>query len=102
VTLHAGVRSQRPPHPRQETQRHEELLMNTDRRAFLHLGLAAGAALASQRVGWSSQAATEAPKKASPGKKNILILGGTSFLGPATVNAARERGHTLTLFNRGK
>jgi 2'-hydroxyisoflavone reductase len=35
-------------------------------------------------------------------KKRILILGGTGFLGPATVEAARARGHELTLFNRGK
>ena len=32
----------------------------------------------------------------------ILILGGTVFLGRALVEAALERGHTLTLFNRGK
>jgi 2'-hydroxyisoflavone reductase len=35
-------------------------------------------------------------------KKKILILGGTGFLGPALVEAAQPRGHTLTLFNRGK
>ncbi|MBN1207814.1 MAG: NAD-dependent epimerase/dehydratase family protein [Myxococcaceae bacterium] len=35
-------------------------------------------------------------------KKKILILGGTGFLGPALVELARPRGHTLTLFNRGK
>lgn len=39
---------------------------------------------------------------AAPAKKRILILGGTGFLGPATVEAARARGHRLTLFNRGK
>ena len=32
----------------------------------------------------------------------ILILGGTAFLGPQIVEAARARGHVLTLFNRGK
>ena len=32
----------------------------------------------------------------------ILVLGGTRFLGRAFVDAARERGHTLTLFNRGR
>lgn len=32
----------------------------------------------------------------------ILILGGTIFLGRALVDAARARGHQLTLFNRGK
>ncbi len=31
----------------------------------------------------------------------ILILGGTRFLGRFLVNAARERGHHVTLFNRG-
>ena len=35
-------------------------------------------------------------------RKRILILGGTGFLGPATVEAAQARGHHLTLFNRGK
>jgi 2'-hydroxyisoflavone reductase len=34
--------------------------------------------------------------------KHILILGGTGFLGPALIDAAQARGHTLTLFNRGK
>jgi len=37
-----------------------------------------------------------------PRKLKILILGGTGFIGPALVEAARPRGHTLTLFNRGK
>jgi 2'-hydroxyisoflavone reductase len=32
----------------------------------------------------------------------ILILGGTGFLGPHTVNAALAQGHSVTLFNRGK
>jgi 2'-hydroxyisoflavone reductase len=32
----------------------------------------------------------------------ILILGGTKFLGRAATEAALERGHELTLFNRGK
>jgi len=32
----------------------------------------------------------------------ILVLGGTGFLGPHFVEAARTKGHKLTLFNRGK
>ncbi len=32
---------------------------------------------------------------------NILILGGTRFVGRHMARAALERGHTLTLFNRG-
>ena len=34
--------------------------------------------------------------------RKILILGGTGFLGPPIVERALQRGHTLTLFNRGK
>jgi 2'-hydroxyisoflavone reductase len=40
--------------------------------------------------------------RSATAKKRILILGGTGFLGPATVEAAIARGHELTLFNRGK
>ena len=32
----------------------------------------------------------------------ILVLGGTQFLGRHVVDAARERGHNVTLFNRGQ
>lgn len=32
----------------------------------------------------------------------ILIIGGTIFLGRHLVDAARERGHAVTLFNRGQ
>jgi hypothetical protein len=39
--------------------------------------------------------------RAATASKRILILGGTSFLGPAVVEAALAEGHTVTLFNRG-
>ena len=32
----------------------------------------------------------------------LLIIGGTKFLGPALVQSAMKSGHTVTLFNRGK
>lgn len=32
---------------------------------------------------------------------NILVLGGTNFVGPSIVNAALGNGHNVTLFNRG-
>ncbi len=32
---------------------------------------------------------------------NILVLGGTDFLGPAIVNAGLRKNHQITLFNRG-
>ena len=37
-----------------------------------------------------------------PAKKKVLILGGTGFIGPHIVRALVARGHTVTLFNRGK
>jgi 2'-hydroxyisoflavone reductase len=33
---------------------------------------------------------------------SILVLGGTKFLGVHIVELALQRGHTVTLFNRGK
>jgi 2'-hydroxyisoflavone reductase len=33
---------------------------------------------------------------------NLLVLGGTKFLGRAAVHSALERGHEVTLFNRGQ
>jgi 2'-hydroxyisoflavone reductase len=39
---------------------------------------------------------------AAPRKLQILFLGGTGFLGPHTVRYALERGHDVTLFNRGR
>jgi 2'-hydroxyisoflavone reductase len=54
----------------------------------------------SRRTFVSALAAAAALRAAPP--KKILILGGTGFLGPATVEAAQARGHQLTLFNRGK
>ena len=35
-------------------------------------------------------------------KLNILVLGGTYFVGPSIVRAALAEGHQVTLFNRGK
>ncbi len=35
-------------------------------------------------------------------KLRILFLGGTGFLGPHTVRYALQRGHEVTLFNRGR
>lgn len=39
---------------------------------------------------------------ARPVPKRILILGGTGFIGPYQVRYAVERGHRVTVFNRGR
>ncbi|UZW59668.1 SDR family oxidoreductase [Lysobacter enzymogenes] len=67
--------------------------MTIDRRDFLAAGAAAASLLA--LPGGAFAAARPQPLK-------LLVLGGTGFLGPHFVEAARKRGHTLTLFNRGK
>jgi len=38
----------------------------------------------------------------APRQLRILLLGGTGFIGPHLVNRIVNRGHTLTLFNRGR
>ena len=38
----------------------------------------------------------------TPAPMSILILGGTGFIGPHMVRYAVSRGHTVTLFNRGR
>jgi 2'-hydroxyisoflavone reductase len=77
--------------------------MSTTRRDVLRGGLAA-AALGLVRCGGSTpspQTSNDKPA-AKPAPKKILILGGTGFLGPKTIASALERGHEVTIFNRGK
>lgn len=66
------------------------------RRRFLQTTALLGA------LGMSAMPALARP--IAPARKGlrILILGGTGFLGPAVVEAAKARGHAITLFNRGK
>lgn len=64
-----------------------------NRRAFIGSGLAAlGAATV----------LNPATLLAAPAPKRILILGGTGFVGPHQVRHALERGHQVTIFNRGR
>jgi len=71
--------------------------MSITRRDLFRLGALAGAAALSTHV---LGAAPPAPAAARP--LRILILGGTGFLGPHQVRYALSRGHTVTLFNRGR
>jgi 2'-hydroxyisoflavone reductase len=65
----------------------------TNRREFL--GMTAGAWLAAGAIGRGAEIRAAE-------RRTILMLGGTGFLGPQTVEAALRRGHKVTLFNRGK
>lgn len=74
--------------------------MDGARREFVKaaVGAGTGAAIALKLGGARDAFAAPAP----PPSLKILILGGTAYLGPEVVEAARSRGHVLTLFNRGK
>jgi 2'-hydroxyisoflavone reductase len=71
--------------------------MTTTRREFIQASIVAGSGLYLGMLG-CSRAEEEAP----PRPLRILILGGTGFIGPHQVEYALSRGHTLTLFNRGR
>ncbi len=84
--------------------------MSTSRRDFVRLSaiavgglgvgpLARGVAGA-RGAGRAVAASLEAPRAEE--SLRILVLGGTSFLGVHQVTYALERGHTVTLFNRGR
>jgi 2'-hydroxyisoflavone reductase len=69
--------------------------MQTTRRTFLKISAMVGAA------GFLSEIpALAAHQNARP--MRILILGGTGFTGPFQVRYALERGHKVTVFNRGR
>lgn len=56
------------------------------------------------KIGAGAFAASQLPllgRAASTSPKKILVLGGTGFLGPHVVQRAIDRGHLVTLFNRG-
>ena len=73
--------------------------MGSSRRDFIKAGaaVAAGAGLTGCTEAEKPQAQ---PKSHQP--LEILILGGTGFIGPHMVREALRRGHSVTLFNRGR
>jgi 2'-hydroxyisoflavone reductase len=72
--------------------------MRLTRRNLIRLS---SAALVGATVG-KLPAFAEASGKQAHKPLRILILGGTGFTGPHQVRYALSRGHTVTLFNRGK
>jgi 2'-hydroxyisoflavone reductase len=67
------------------------------RRTFLKAAAVAGGGLS-----LGGLRALSAEQARPPRPLRILILGGTGFIGPHQVSYGLERGHVLTLFNRGR
>jgi 2'-hydroxyisoflavone reductase len=80
--------------------------MTQSRRDFLRMSALTGSALAlgvpRAATATPSPSSTWFSKPKRPPKLRILVLGGTSFIGPHQVQYALDRGHTVTLFNRGR
>ena len=84
--------------------------MTTTRRNFLKLSALAGGSIGLGLISSSSSGAEKpdetlrfAGKDARAGRPlRILILGGTGFTGPFQVRYALDRGHKVTVFNRGR
>src|SRR5947208_2100299 len=77
--------------------------MTTTRRNFLKLSALAGGSFGLGLTMPGSSASSVAEKPDKTGKPlRILILGGTGFTGPFQVRYALDRGHTVTVFNRGR
>jgi 2'-hydroxyisoflavone reductase len=72
--------------------------MKSNRREFIKAGALGAAALSTGVL------TLPAPALANAGHTplSILILGGTGFIGPHMVREALRRGHSVTLFNRGR
>jgi nucleoside-diphosphate-sugar epimerase len=71
--------------------------MLTSRRSFLRWSAACGGALSVMKP-----LPMMATQRRAERQMRILILGGTGFIGPHQVRYALQRGHTVTLFNRGQ
>jgi 2'-hydroxyisoflavone reductase len=81
--------------------------MTTSRRDFVRTAAIAGAVLGAGLDPLHAAARPEftLPARsltAAPRKIRLLILGGTGFIGPHQVRYAIERGHDVTIFNRGR
>ncbi len=77
----------------------------TSRREFIIRAAGATSAIGLGLTACSPKRETDAePVSKAPDEQgmNILILGGTGFIGPHMVRQALSRGHSVTLFNRGR
>src|SRR5689334_17754921 len=68
--------------------------MSSTRRQFIKTSVATGVALSADSTFLFAEKAVKPLR--------ILILGGTGFTGPFQVRYALDRGHKVTVFNRGR
>jgi 2'-hydroxyisoflavone reductase len=87
--------------------------MPTTRRDFLRHSVAAGGAVAlgmgttasalgGTEAGMGPVVSPQTVSPQAPRSLKLLILGGTSFLGPHQIHYALERGHEVSIFTRGR
>lgn len=86
-------------------------MAHTDRRTFIKQSAAVGVGIGLTSCGSGADVAltlAEAPTASEGGTPRaerslrVLVLGGTGFIGPHTIRYALDRGHTVTMFNRGR
>ena len=81
--------------------------MSKSRREFLNASIRAGAAMSALAHPGLAAALVlpsgpSTPVRSARGALSILILGGTSFIGPHVIAYAMNRGHSVTTFTRGR
>ena len=73
--------------------------MSTSRRDFVQ-GMTAAAGVIG--LGFPGRLVGARPRHHKQSSLRVLILGGTGFIGPQMVRSLMSRGHTVTIFNRGR
>jgi 2'-hydroxyisoflavone reductase len=76
--------------------------MTLSRRSFVRVATIGGLLGAAGVTPLSAMSGLLGSSRAAPRPLRILILGGTGFIGPYQVRYAVERGHQVTVFNRGR
>jgi 2'-hydroxyisoflavone reductase len=74
----------------------------TTRREFLKTSAVFSGALLGRGAPALAQAAVRRAGGSAPSSLNLLVLGGTGFIGPHLVRHAVARGHHVTIFTRGR
>jgi 2'-hydroxyisoflavone reductase len=82
---------------------YNSLSLKATRRRFLRQSaIACGTLLVSARAVHSQNVRRAAGSSLATAPMNLLVLGGTGFIGPHLVRHAAGRGHRVTIFTRGR